>query len=84
MHRMSLLEAIVLLKNAHFSDRNLWEGIRLLLWQQSCIYSEDKPDIREVMNFPWDEETDEEKRDSTSIADSDIERLKKLAKRFEK
>lgn len=60
-----------------YKNRQKWEMVRTLGYLSVAPHCK-KIDKNKLLEFPWDEKPD------TSISNKDVERMKALAKKFEK
>lgn len=63
-----------------YKNRQMWEMVRTLGYLSVAPHCK-KIDKNKLLSFPWD---DEDKAERQSISSADIERMKRLAKKFEK
>jgi len=75
-----------IVENIPYLDRNLWETSRLATYMTAQVNSRKKLQLQDICKFKWEgqEISNEPKEHITEISDSDIERLKKLAKQWAK
>jgi hypothetical protein len=67
-----------------YLERNQWEQTRVLAYILAQVNSKKKLSPSDIVSFKWDDNNGIEEEHITSISDSDIERLKKLSKKWEK
>ena len=65
-----------------YLDRNLWESQRLNGFITAQVNSRKKMNLQDICSFKW-EQKDQDEEKITEISDTDINRLKKLAKQWE-
>jgi hypothetical protein len=80
LDEMPLWDLNDILYGISYKGRQEWERIRTLGYITIAPHCK-KLDIKKMLPFPWDKDTEVE---DTSISDKDIARLKTLAKQFEK
>lgn len=76
MDEMQDYEVSYMVESIEYSDRNLWEMTRLIMYQNIQMNSKKTIDIKNVIKFKWDIEQEEV---SQEISNSEIERLKARA-----
>lgn len=76
MDDMQDYEVSYMVESIEYSDRNLWEMTRLIMYQNIQMNSKKTIDIKNVIKFKWDIEQEEV---SQEISNSEIERLKARA-----
>lgn len=76
MDEMQDYEVSYMVESIEYSDRNLWEMARLIMYQNIQMNSKKTIDIKNVIKFKWDIEQEEETQE---ISNSEIERLKARA-----
>lgn len=75
-------ELCIILENLGYSNRNLWECTRLLLYITTQVNSKKKLNVKDLLKFEWDDDTKSD--DETEISNDDIKRLKKKSLEYEK
>lgn len=76
MDEMQDYEVSYMVESIEYSDRNLWEMTRLIMYQNIQMNSKKTIDIKNVIKFKWDIEQEEVTQE---ISNSEIERLKARA-----
>lgn len=76
MDEMQDYEVSYMVESIEYSDRNLWEMTRLIMYQNIQMNSKKTVDIKNVIKFKWDIEQEEETQE---ISNNEIERLKARA-----
>lgn len=76
MDEMQDYEVSYMVESIEYSDRNLWEMARLIMYQNIQMNSKKTIDIKNVIKFKWDIEQEEVTQE---ISNSEIERLKARA-----
>lgn len=76
MDELQDYEVSYMVESIEYSDRNLWEMARLIMYQNIQMNSKKTIDIKNVIKFKWDIEQEEVTQE---ISNSEIERLKARA-----
>jgi len=69
-----------IIEGINYKNRPLWEMTRVNSYLAAAPHCK-RLDIKKMLPLPWDNESD---KHDTAISDKDIERLKRLAKKFER
>jgi len=76
-----------IIDNLPYLDRNLWESSRLNTYVLAQVNTKKHLTQQEILKFKWEEEHKEdflEKEKDIEISTEDINRLKNIAKQWEK
>jgi hypothetical protein len=81
----SLWEIDNIIDNIPYTDRNMWESQRLVTYTIAKANFKGINKITDFLPLPWEKTKNKPKqKGDTSISNEDVERLRKLAKSFEK
>ena len=81
----SLWEIDNIIDNIPYTDRNMWESSRLNSWTIAKANFKGVGKMTEFIPLPWEKTKIKPKQKAdTSISNEDVERLRNLAKTFEK
>lgn len=83
MYDLEYWEVNDILDNIEYLDRNQWEQTKLNTYVLAQANSRKMIDKDKFMSFAWDKEETEEEH-NYEISNEDIERLKKIAERWQK
>ncbi len=78
-----------IVENIPFLDRNMWESARLETYVVAQVNSRKKLQLQDICKFKWEDTSAmgdmmENKPKDVEITNEDIERLKNLAKQWER
>lgn len=80
MDYMQEYEIRTIVDNLPHIDRNGWEQTRLSMYANAQMNTKKKLKVKDIVTFPWENESESE----TEISTEDIQRLKEKAKKISK
>lgn len=79
---MTWAEIQTLLKYDYYSVKDQWEQARLIAYMTAQVNSKRKLTFQDIVEFPWENEEDEE--EVKPISQEEIKRLQEKAKEYGK
>lgn len=79
-YEMTWAEAAAFMRGRELKEREEWERVRQMMWAAIMPHSRKKLNVEDVLKFSWDETY----IDTSKVDESELYRIKNLAKKFEK
>lgn len=82
--KATLWEINNIIENIPYLDRNLWESQRIIAYISAQAASKKRIEMRDIIKFKWDDNILEAAASGDiEISNEEIERLKKLAEKWQ-
>lgn len=79
LDEMQMYEVAPLFDKIYYTEMESWDQARMIAWMIAQVNSRKKIKIRDIAEFPWDDETSDSEKE---VSKADYERLKAKAQAY--